>query len=85
MQGFFLSGCGGSDSETAEGDSTKTLNVMQQYGMAYVPFQVMEQQGLIEKAYEEATGDTVEVNYSVLNSGSTINESFASGDVQGKG
>ena len=79
---FSLSGCGGGDNEAAEGDGAKTLNVMQQYGLAYAPFQVMEEQGLIEKAYEEATGNTVEVNYSVLNSGSTINESFASGDVQ---
>ena len=58
---FSLSGCGGSDSETADGDSAKTLNVMQQYGMAYVPFQVMEQQGLIEKAYEEATGNNADI------------------------
>ncbi|MDO4177180.1 MAG: ABC transporter substrate-binding protein [Bacillota bacterium] len=77
---FMVTGCGGSDGEAADG--TKTLNIMQQYGLAYAPFVVMEEQGLIEKAYEEATGETVEVNYATLNSGSTINESFASGEVQ---
>ncbi|MDD6310469.1 MAG: ABC transporter substrate-binding protein [Firmicutes bacterium] len=73
---FMMTGCGGSSEEG------KTLNIMQQYGLAYAPFQIMEAQGLIEAAYEEATGETVTVTYSELNSGSTINESFAAGDVQ---
>jgi len=77
-----LSGCGGSSGgEEASSDSAK-ITIVQQYGMAYAPFQIMEQQQLVEKAYEEATGKTVEVEYAQLNSGATINESFASGDVQ---
>ena len=48
---FAITGCGGNE-EGGE-DGAKTLNVMQQYGLAYAPFQVMEKQGLIEKAYEE--------------------------------
>lgn len=79
---FAMTGCGGSEGSGEAADGTKTLNIMQQYGLAYAPFQVMEEQGLVEQAYKEATGEELEVNYSVLNSGSTINESFASGDVQ---
>ena len=63
--------CGGNDS----GDDN-TLTVAYQYGMAYAPFEVMKQQKLIEKYY-----DGVEVEWATLNSGSAINEGFASGDV----
>ena len=44
--------------------------------MAYAPFEVMKEQKLIEKYY-----DGVEVEWSTLNSGSAINEGFASGDI----
>ena len=61
-----LSGCGGSSGgEGASSDSAK-ITIVQQYGMAYAPFQIMEQQQLVEKAYEEATGKTVEVEYAQL-------------------
>ena len=73
-----MTGCG---EEEGDGGTSK-LKIVQQFGMAYAPFQVMEQQGLVEAAYEEATGKTVEVEYIQLNSGGTINDSFASGDVQ---
>ena len=63
--------CGGNDS----GDDN-TLTVAYQYGMAYAPFEVMKEQKLIEKYY-----DGVEVEWATLNSGSAINEGFASGDV----
>ncbi len=78
---FSLSGCGGSD-ENADGGEATTITIVQQYGMAYAPFQVMEKQQLVEKAYEKATGEKVKVNYTTLNSGSSINDSFLSGDVQ---
>lgn len=78
-----LTACGGGNETSggAEGSDTAKITIVQQYGMAYAPFQIMEDQGLIEKAYEEATGKTVEVEYVQLNSGASINESFASGDV----
>lgn len=71
---FSLSGCGNDEG----GNSAEKLTVVQQYGMAYAPFQIMEQQGLIEKHYD---GD-VEVEYKQLNSGASINDSFISGDVE---
>ena len=67
-----FSACGGSGDE----GNTKELNVIQQYGMAYAPLKVMEEQKLVEKNYD----GEVTVNYSVLNSGGTINDAFVSGD-----
>ena len=64
--------CGGDSSE----EGTKTLTIAHQYGMAYAPFEVMKEQKLIEKYY-----DGVEVEWATLNSGSAINEGFASGDI----
>lgn len=75
---FSITGCGG---EEGEGDTAK-ITIVQQFGMAYAPFQIMEQQGLVEEAYKKATGKTVEVEYVQVNSGATINDSFASGAVQ---
>lgn len=66
--------CG--DSGSSESEETATLTVAFQYGMAYAPLQVMKEQNLIEKYYEN-----VEVEWSTLNSGSAINEGFASGDI----
>ena len=66
-----LSSCGGSGDESG----TK-LKIVQQYGMAYAPFKIMQEKQLIEKYY-----DGVEVEWSVLNSGQAINEGFASGDI----
>lgn len=68
-----FSACGGESSD--KGDVTE-LNVIQQYGMAYAPLKVMEEQKLVEKNYD----GEVAVNYSVLNSGGTINDAFVSGD-----
>lgn len=69
-----LAACGGGDS-ASNGEKTK-LTIAFQYGMAYAPLQVMKEQKLIEKYY-----DNVEVEWSTLNSGSAINEGFASGNV----
>lgn len=69
-----LASCGGGgDSEKQE---AKKLTIAYQYGMAYAPLQVMKEQKLIEKYY-----DGVEIEWSVLNSGSAINEGFVSGSI----
>ncbi|MCB6992380.1 NrtA/SsuA/CpmA family ABC transporter substrate-binding protein [bacterium 210820-DFI.6.37] len=73
IAGFTACGSGDSSSESGE---AATLTVAFQYGMAYAPLQVMKEQNLIEKYY-----DNVEVEWSTLNSGSAINEGFASGDI----
>ena len=69
---FGLSACGGSSSESG----SDSVTIAYQYGMAYAPFEVMKEQGLVEKYYDGA-----EVEYSILNSGSAINEGVVSGDV----
>ncbi len=74
-----LAACGGSSSQgdSSEGEGEKeTLSIAFQYGMAYAPLQVMQEQKLIEKYYEN-----VEVEWATLNSGSAINEGFASGSI----
>ncbi len=72
LMAFGLSACGGDSSESG----SEQLTIAHQYGMAYAPFEVMKEQNLIEKYYEG-----VEVEWATLNSGSAINEGFASGDV----
>jgi len=54
-----------------------TLKIAYQYGMAYAPLIVMQEQKLIEKYC-----DNVEVNWQVLNSGAAINEGVIAGDIQ---
>ncbi|MCQ4635256.1 NrtA/SsuA/CpmA family ABC transporter substrate-binding protein [Anaerovorax odorimutans] len=68
-----LAACGGSDSGSKKDNK---LTIAYQYGMAYAPLQVMKEQKLIEKYY-----DGVEIEWSVLNSGSAINEGFAGGSI----
>ena len=51
---MMLSGCGGSSDSSASDDSSASaeaakITIVQQYGMAYAPFQIMEQQQLVER------------------------------------
>lgn len=72
-----LAACGGgSSSSDSSGGEKEKLAIAFQYGMAYAPLQVMQEQKLIEKYY-----DNVEVEWSTLNSGSAINEGIASGSI----
>lgn len=71
-----LAGCQGK--QDAGGKNEKvSIKVAYQYGLAYAPLTVMQEQGLIEKNYD---GD-IEVEWVNLNSGSAINEGFAAGDI----
>lgn len=70
-----LAACGGGSSSEGESEKEK-LTVAFQYGMAYAPLQVMQEQKLIEKHYKN-----VEVEWATLNSGSAINEGIASGSI----
>lgn len=68
-----LAACGGDSESSSEKNK---LTIAYQYGMAYAPLQVMQEQKLIEKYY-----DGVEIEWSLLNSGSAINEGFAGGSI----
>lgn len=67
-----LAACSGDSDSGAK----NKLTIAHQYGMAYAPLQVMKEQKLIEKYY-----DGVEIEWSVLNSGSAITEGFAGGSI----
>lgn len=68
-----LCACGGGSEE----DGTAKITVAYQYGLAYAPLTIMQEQGLIEKNYD----GEIEVEWVNLNSGAAINEGFASGDI----
>lgn len=69
-----MTACGSSEKTT---DDTATIKIAYQYGLAYAPLTIMQEQGLIEKNYD---GD-IKVEWVNLNSGSAINEGMASGDL----
>ncbi len=84
-----LAACGGQEAADAQEAVDKTekaetveLNIAYQYGLAYAPLVVAQEQKLIEKAYEEATGNTVEVVWNQMSAGADINTGIASGDIQ---
>ena len=58
-----------------------TLNLAYQYGLAYAPLGIMQEQKLIEKAYEEATGGQVTVNWNQMSSGADINTGISGGSL----
>ena len=72
-----VSGCGKSQKSTQDSGDTAKVKIAYQYGLAYAPLTIMQEQGLIEKNYD---GD-IEVEWVSLNSGSAINEGMASGDI----
>lgn len=74
-----LAGCGGSAESTERG--TSQINVAYQYGLAYAPVIIAKEQGLIEKAYEEATGKQVVITWNQMSSGADINTAFVSGSI----
>ena len=88
---LLLAGCGnggqgsketGSEGKEAAGQEV-TLNLAYQYGLAYAPLGIMKEQQLIEKAYEEATGGKVTVNWNQMSSGADINTGISGGSLDG--
>lgn len=72
--------CGGTAENaetTASSSEPETLTVAYQYGLAYAPLTIMQEQGLIEKHFD----GEIKVEWVNLNSGSAINEGVASGDI----
>lgn len=63
-------------------DETAKLNLAYQYGLAYAPLIVAQENGMIEAAYKEATGKELTVTWTQMNSGADINTGIASGDLQ---
>ena len=65
---------------TSSGEKV-TLNIAYQYGLAYAPAVICQNNNLIEKAYEKATGKQVEVVWNQMSSGADINTGIASGSI----
>lgn len=63
-------------------NAESTLNIAFQYGLAYAPLIIMQEQQLIENAYREATGNEVSVVWQQMSSGADINVGIASGNIQ---
>ncbi len=65
----------------APAEQALSLHVAYQYGLAYAPLILCQENGLIEKAYREATGKEVEVFWDQMGSGADINVGIASGNL----
>ena len=91
---IFLIGCGSgngndvnqgadssNDADNSNAEDTVTLNIAYQYGLAYAPLIIMQEQKLIEKAYEERTGKQVTVVWNQMSSGPDINTGISSGNI----
>lgn len=77
---FALSACGGSAAKKGE---DATLKLAYQYGAAYAPAVIAQDQGYIEKAYKDATNGNLTVEWVQMSSGPDINTAIASGDLDG--
>lgn len=74
-----MTGCG---SQTETKDTEKaTLNIAYQYGLAYAPLMIAQEQQLIEEAYREKTGEELEIVWTQMSSGADINTGIASGNI----
>lgn len=91
-----LTACASSSSDTTEtsasGDTAESsdtgsaaedveITVAYQYGLSYEPAVLAMELGLIEEAYEEATGATCTVTWTQMSSGSDINTGIIAGTV----
>lgn len=79
----FLASCGnGSLTETDKEAEIAELNIAYQYGLAYAPLLIAQEQNLIEQAYLEISGNTVNVTWNQMSAGADINTGIASGNIQ---
>lgn len=66
---------------TSEKSSSDTLSIAYQYGIAYAPIIICQDQNLINKYYEETTGNQVSITWNQMSSGADINTGIASGSL----
>ena len=84
---FSFAACKASDpsADTADGQGggsdPVTLNIGYSYGQAYAPLLLCQEKQLIEKAYQEATGNRVNVVWNQIGSGADIITGMASGSL----
>lgn len=68
--------------KSEDAGETEKLSIAYQYGLAYAPLAIMKEEGLIEEAYKEATGKTVEIVWNQMSAGADINTGIAAGSIQ---
>ena len=81
---MLLAGCGGGEKKEekkAAPKAEKKISIAYQYGLAYAPAVIAKEQGLIEKFYKEAAGETVKVELVQMASGANINTGITSGNI----
>lgn len=80
---LLLSGCGSKGQENmAEQEKEKAaLNIAFQYGLAYAPLIIAQEQNLIENVYKESTGKEVDITWTQMSSGADISTGIASGSI----
>lgn len=64
---------------SASENTTDTLSIAYQYGIAYAPIIICQEQDLIEKNYESSTGQKLSITWNQMSSGADINTGIASG------
>jgi len=62
-------------------NETEKICIAYQYGLAYAPLIIVQEQNLIEEKYSEATGKEIKVEWVQMGSGADINTGMASGDI----
>lgn len=65
----------------ANAEEGARLAIAYQYGLAYAPLVIAQTEEFIEKAYSEATGKTLTIEWVQLSSGADINTSIISGSI----
>lgn len=76
---LLLAGC--SNTNHTNGKEVKTLNIAFQYGLAYAPLIIAQEQNFIETAYKEATGEEIKIIWTQMSSGADISAGITSGSI----
>lgn len=66
---------------TAAAAETKEVRIAQQFGISYLPLQVMKERGLLEKRAKATGLGDVKVTWSQLGSGAPMNDALLSGNL----
>ncbi|MCR5089637.1 MAG: ABC transporter substrate-binding protein [Oscillospiraceae bacterium] len=70
-----------SEVDSPASESPISLHIAYQYGLAYAPLIICQENKLIEKAVKEATGKDAEISWDQMSSGADINVGIASGNI----
>ncbi len=78
-----LWGCGSQADTQSGAGASASLSLAYQYGLAYAPAVLAQEEHYIEDAYKELTGEELTVNWAQMSSGPDINVGISSGELDG--